>query len=128
VALVVCGAHMQGLPLNPQLRERGAHLLTTTRTAPCYRLFALPGGPPHRPGLVRVAVDGAAIEVEVWSMPSARAGSFLAGIPEPLGIGRIRLESGASVPGFLCEAYATQGALDITRHGGWRAYLNRTGS
>jgi allophanate hydrolase len=60
--LAVCGAHMTGLPLNHQLRDRGGYLLRTARTAPRYRLFALPGGPPHRPGLTRVATGGAAIE------------------------------------------------------------------
>jgi allophanate hydrolase len=27
------------------------------------------------------------------------------------------------VSGFLCEAYAAEGAADITRYGGWRTYL-----
>ena len=60
VAIAVCGAHLEGLPLNAQLLERGARLLARTRTAPAYRLYALPGGPPHRPGLMRVEEQGAA--------------------------------------------------------------------
>ncbi len=115
---------MAGLALNHQLLERGGHRLETTRTRACYRLFALPGGPPHRPGLVRVASGGSAVEVEVWSLPTEQVGSFLAGIPRPLGIGKIELESGAWVSGFICEAYAAaaEGAVDITSFGGWRAY------
>jgi allophanate hydrolase len=122
VALAVCGAHMQGLPLNHQLLERGAVLLERTVTAPAYRLYALPGGPPARPGLVRVPSEGAAIEVEVWSLPAAAVGSFMAAIPAPLAIGKVTLADGRAVSGFLCEAYAVSEARDITGFGGWRAY------
>ena len=122
VALAVCGAHMQGLPLNHQLLERGAVLLERTVTAPDYRLYALPGGPPARPGLVRVPAAGAAIEVEVWSLPAAAVGSFIAGIPAPLAIGKITLADGRAVNGFLCEAYAVSEARDITKFAGWRAF------
>ncbi len=122
VRLAVCGAHMQGLPLNRQLTERGARLVRACRTAPHYRLFALPGGPPARPGLLRDAA-GSAIEVEVWELHSSAFGSFVAGIPAPLGIGSIELEDGETVKGFLCEAHATAAARDITALGGWRRYL-----
>jgi allophanate hydrolase len=122
VAVAVCGAHLQGLPLNHQLLERGAVLLERTLTTPDYRLYALPGGPPARPGLVRVDAHGAAIEVEVWSMPAAAFGGFVAGIPAPLSIGKLTLADGRTVCGFLCEALAVQRAQDITRFGGWRAY------
>jgi allophanate hydrolase len=121
--LAVCGAHMSGLALNHQLTERGAHLLQSTRTAAHYRLFALPGGPQQRPGLIRVADGGVAIELEVWALPLESVGSFLAGIPAPLGIGRIELEGGQSVTGFLCEAYAVASAADISAHRGWRTFL-----
>jgi allophanate hydrolase len=86
-------------------------------------LFALPGGPPHRPGLVRVSSGGAAIDIEIWALPTEQLGSFVAGIPEPLGIGKVELKTGALVSGFICEAYAASGAADITGFGGWRAYL-----
>jgi len=125
VALAVCGAHLQGMALNHQLLERGAVLLERTVTAPSYRLYALPGGPPYRPGLVRVATQGAAIEVEVWSMPSAAFGSFVAGIPAPLAIGKLALGDGREVSGFLCESLATADAQDISAYGGWRAYQAR---
>src|SRR6267154_1199719 len=118
--LAVCGAHMQGLPLNHQLRDRGGYLIHATTTAPRYRLFALPGGPPHRPGIMRVLKDGARIELEVWALPTDQVGSFIAAIPAPLGMGKIELDSGALVTGFLCEGYASEGAADITSYGGWR--------
>jgi allophanate hydrolase len=123
ISVAVCGAHMEGLPLNQQLTSRNATLVSRTRTAPKYKFYALPGGPPYRPGLVRVASDGACIEVEVWSVPASHFGSFIAGIPTPLGIGRVELESGEQVPGFLCESYVTAAATDITALGSWRRYL-----
>ncbi|CAG2136782.1 Allophanate hydrolase [Cupriavidus yeoncheonensis] len=128
VRVAVCGAHLQGQPLHHQLTERGARLVARTRTAPCYRLHALPGDGPQRPGLVRVDDGGAAIEVEVWELPEASFGSFVAGIPAPLGIGRTQLADGASVPGFICEPAGLAGAEDITAYGGWRAWLAREGA
>jgi len=121
--LVVCGAHLSGLPLNHQLTERGGRLLQVTRTAPRYRLYALPGGPPPRPGLIRQPQGGAAIEVEVWSLPLDQVGGFLAGIPAPLGLGSVELADGSFDKGFICEGFAAEGARDITDLGGWRAFL-----
>jgi allophanate hydrolase len=120
--IAVCGAHMRGLPLNHQLRDRGGYWIETTNTAASYRFFALPGGPPHRPGLTRVTADGAAIELEIWALPTEHVGSLLAAIPAPLALGNIELEGGLLVTGFLCEGYALEGAIDITSYGGWRAY------
>jgi allophanate hydrolase len=122
IQIAVCGAHMSGLPLNHQLVERGARLARTCRTAPDYRLFALTQFTPPRPGMVR-GEAGAAIEVEVWEMPLAAFGSFMEGIPAPLGIGTVTLEGGQQVKGFLCEPLATKGARDITGLGGWRQYI-----
>lgn len=123
VQVAVCGAHMSGLPLNGQLTERGAWLIRRTHSAAEYRFYALPGGPPERPGMVRVAEGGAAIELEVWEVPADRFGSFVAGIPEPLGIGKVRVEDGSLVSGFICESAGLEGALDITHLGSWRRYL-----
>jgi allophanate hydrolase len=123
VSIAVVGAHMSGLPLNGELIERSGRLERATQTAPHYRLHALPGGPPQRPGLVRVTDGGAAIELEVWSLPAGAVGGFIAGIAAPLGIGTIELEDGSTVQGFLCESYATAKARDITSFGGWRGYL-----
>jgi allophanate hydrolase len=122
IAIAVCGAHMTGLPLNPELTRRGGRLVARTRTAPCYRLYALPGGRPQRPGLMRDA-GGAAIEVELWELPLASFGSFVAGVPAPLAIGTLTLVDGRDVKGFLCEAHAAAGATDITPLGGWRQFL-----
>ena len=121
--LVVCGAHLDGLPLNWQLKQRGAKLIAATQSSPDYQLHALAGGPPFRPGMVRVAEGGVAIDVEVWELPSAELGSFLSGIPAPLGLGKVQLADGSWESGFICEPYGLAGATDISHFGGWRAYL-----
>ena len=122
IAVAMVGAHMRGLPLNPEVTRLGGRFLCEGRTAPDYRFYALSGGPPKRPGLVRVAEDGASIALEIWAIPLEGFGTFMAGIPSPLGIGTVKLEGGETVKGFLCEAAGLAGADDITAFGGWRAY------
>ena len=73
--------------------------------------------------MVRVNEGGGAIEIEVWELPAREFGSFVAGIPAPLGIGTITLADGTAVQGFVCDSVAAAGADDITHFGGWRAYL-----
>jgi allophanate hydrolase len=115
---------MSGLPLNRQLTERGGRLAAKTRTAPIYRLYALPGSGVRRPGLVRSPDgDGCAIDAEVWELTPAALGDLLAQVPAPLAIGRVTLEDGSEVAGFVCEAYAAANAEDVSAFGGWRAYL-----
>ena len=116
-ALFCIGAHMSGLPLNHQLRERGGRMLREARTEPRYRLYALG----ERPGLLR-ADEGAAIDGEVWALPTARIGDLLGLVPPPLGFGTVFLAAGPCL-GFLVEAAALEGARDITGLGGWRAWL-----
>ncbi|HEY8358125.1 MAG TPA: allophanate hydrolase, partial [Ramlibacter sp.] len=115
VQVAVVGAHLSGMPLNGQLTERGATLVRTAQTTPDYRLFALPGTTPPKPGLLRVAPGtGSAIALEVWEMPVTHYGSFVALVPPPLGIGTLELAGGERVQGFLCEAQASAGARDIS--------------
>ncbi|TBW37352.1 allophanate hydrolase [Siculibacillus lacustris] len=123
IGLVVVGGHLSGMALNHELTALGARYLRAVTTAPVYRLHALAGGPPFRPGMVRVAQGGAAIAAEVWALSPAAFGRFVAGIPAPLGIGTVELADGARVKGFLCEAAGLDGAEDITASGGWRAHM-----
>jgi allophanate hydrolase len=125
--VVVCGAHLDGLPLNWQLKQRGGRLLQATQSSADYQLWALAGGPPFRPGMMRVAEGGVTIEVEVWELPSSELGSFLTGIPAPLGLGKVQLADGTWESGFICEPYGLAGATDISHFGGWRAYLKSKG-
>jgi allophanate hydrolase len=126
IELAVVGAHLSGMALNRELTTRGATFVRAVPTEAAYRLYALPGGPPERPGLVRVDA-GAAIDTEVWALTPAAFGDFVAQIPSPLGIGTLRLADGTAVKGFLCETVATDGARDISAFGGWRAYMAARG-
>ena len=124
VALGVVGAHLSGMPLNGELIAAGARRLETTTTAHDYRLLALPGTQPPKPGLLRVAAgSGSAIELEIWAMPVESFGRFVAAVPPPLSIGTIVLADGRTVKGFLVEAQAAVGARDISALGGWRAFV-----
>lgn len=126
IPLLVCGAHLEGLPLHAQLVDRGAILRERTRTAPVYRMYAMPasGVLPPRPALIRDDHSGGAIEVEVWELHPIDFADFVWKIPEPLGIGKILLESGELVPGFIAEPRAIFGSEEITCYGGWRAWLD----
>jgi len=127
IKVAVVGAHLRGMPLNHELQSCGARFVEATHTSASYRLYALQGTVPPKPGLARAASGtegGAAIAVEVWEMPLAHFGRFVAGVPAPLGIGSVTLASGATCKGFICEGQALAQATDITAFGGWRAYCN----
>ena len=73
--------------------------------------------------MVRVAEGGAAVEVEVWELPSQELGSFHrhSGTARP---GQVQLADGRWETGFICEPYGGR-RPDITELGGWRTYLKR---
>jgi allophanate hydrolase len=124
IEIAVVGAHLTGLPLNHELVAQGGVFQRAAGTRPCYRLFALAGGPPRRPGLLRVAArDGASIAAEVWALPDDGFGRFVAAIPPPLCIGTLLLADGTAPKGFLVEPEGLAGAEDVTRYGGWRCFL-----
>lgn len=123
--LAVVGAHLAGQPLNRELTEVGAKLAAAGRTKPDYEFYALATTPP-KPGLIRVAPGtGTAIELEVWEMSFEALGKFMQNVKAPLCVGTLELETGESVQGFLCEPFATEGAENISKYGGWRAYRAR---
>ena len=124
VAIAVVGAHLSGMALNGELKALDGRLLRATRTADDYRLYALRGTAPPKPGLLRVEAGlGAAIEVEVWALTTEAFGAFVANVPPPMSIGSVRLGDGSAVKGFLVEPQATVGARDISQYGGWRAFM-----
>jgi allophanate hydrolase len=126
--IAVVGAHLKGLPLHAQLADRNAAFVAAARTAPLYRLFALPGTTPPKPGMLRVTdPQPRGIDVEIYDLAPADFASFVDLIPPPLSIGTVELDDGSAVKGFLVEAYAAAGAADITHLGGWRAYLRSLG-
>jgi len=129
--LVVVGAHLLGGPLNPALLALGARFLRATRTAPVYRMVALPAiaadarrpALPPRPGLIRDVAGGTALEVELYELPVPALGRLMLTVAPPLAIGTVELADGSAAPGFVCEGYAAATVPDISRFGGWRGYL-----
>lgn len=122
IPVIVCGAHLDGLALNWQLRERGASLLETTQTAEAYRMYVIPGAI-ERPGLIRDEESGVGIDIEIWDVPTSEFGSFVSGIGQPLGMGKVETVDGTWLAGFICEGYAVVGAEEVSGFGGWRGYL-----
>ena len=124
IPIAVVGAHLSGMALNGELKSLGGRLLQATATAPDYKLYALKGTSPPKPGMLRVKPGaGSAIQLEVWALSAAAFGKFVAAIPPPLSIGTIRLADGSGVKGFLVEPAAIDGARDISAFGGWRAFM-----
>ncbi|OLS35161.1 allophanate hydrolase [Bacillus sp. MRMR6] len=117
--VAVCGLHMRGFPLEKQMIEHGAAFIREAKTAPQYKLIKLPSIPP-KPGLICLNESGVSIEVEVWEMPLTEFGRFVSLIPSPLGMGKVQLEDGTEIPGFICEASAGKKGEDISHTGGWR--------
>ena len=119
VDLLVVGAHLSGQPLNHELLAAGGTLLGPAATAPRYRLLR----PGHHagqagPGPGRAAPrgcrgtppsGGASIAGEVWRLPAAGFARFMAGLAAPMAIGRVCLDDGRDVLGFLCEPAAVRG-------------------
>ena len=124
IAIAVVGAHLSGMALNGELKAHGARFLEATATTPDYKLYALDGGALPRPGLLRVATGtGTAIEVETWALSPQAFGRFVAAVPPPLSIGTLKLADDRMVKGFLVEAEAVSTARDISKFGGWRAFM-----
>lgn len=119
ITVAVCGLHMQGYPLEVQMIECGSKYLRTCKTADKYKLFKLNTNP-TKPGLIKVQSGGSSIEVELWEMPLDKLGYFTSLISSPLGMGKVELEDGSEVCGFICEEYGKQDGEDITIFGGWR--------
>jgi gamma-glutamylcyclotransferase (GGCT)/AIG2-like uncharacterized protein YtfP len=120
VLLAVNGTLMRGLELNGNLVEAGATFVRETRTAPVYRLWSIAD---RHPAMIRVGAGGAAITVEVWSVPAEGLASILLKEPPGLCIGKVRLEDGSETLGVLGEPALCEGLREITGYGGWRAYL-----
>ena len=121
IDVIVCGAHLKGQPLNWQLTERGAIFKECCQSAAAYKLYALADG--KRPAMMRDEKHGKNIEIEIWSVPETAFGSFVAGIPAPLGIGKVETEDGRWLSGFICEASGLEGAKDISHFNSWRHWL-----
>lgn len=119
IPLAVCGLHMRGLSLEYQLINLGAKFKEERETSPNYKLIKLQLKHP-KPGLIRVNDAGEKIQLEVWNIPRSQLGKFLELIPEPLGIGKVQLDDGTRVLGFICEGYMQAKSEDISQYKSWR--------
>lgn len=117
--LAVCGLHMRGMELEHQLLDLGGRFKACCKTGPHYRMKVVPGKP-EKPFLT-YCLDGSSLEVEVWELPVENMGVFLAGVPSPLALGKVRLESG-EVVGFVGQAGYGDDYKDISEYGGWANY------
>ena len=118
--LAVNGTLMRGLELNQNLLDAGARFVRETRTAPTYRLWSIRD---RHPAMLRVGAGGTAVAVEVWDVPAAGIADILIKEPPGLSIGKVILEDGTEVLGVLGELALCEGQREITRYGGWRAYV-----
>ncbi|MGN8644892.1 allophanate hydrolase [Gracilibacillus sp. HCP3S3_G5_1] len=118
VLLAVCGLHMRGYELEYQLINNGATFVQEAATAAEYQFVKLASNPP-KPGLIRKRAGGASIKIELWEMPIRNLGVFVDLIPSPLAIGKVKLDNGKEVLGFICEGFAEEEAEDITKERSW---------
>ncbi|NMD56328.1 MULTISPECIES: allophanate hydrolase [Tsukamurella] len=112
VDLAVFGAHLRNQPLEHELTSLGAYWAGEIRTADEYRLVALATTPP-KPGLVHDTEHGRGIRGELWRLPPAALGTFLARLPAPMTLGSVNLDDGRAVVGFGCQASALSDARDL---------------
>lgn len=120
IFLAVNGTLMRGLALNPNLLALGATFVRETATAAAYRLWSIDD---RHPAMMRVAHGGAAIAVEIWSVPAEGLATILVNEPAGLCIGKVLLADGSEMLGVLGEPIICEGQKEITAEGGWRSYV-----
>jgi gamma-glutamylcyclotransferase (GGCT)/AIG2-like uncharacterized protein YtfP len=117
------GGGMRGGPVHDHIE--GAPLLAELRTAPKYRFYAVRD---EFPALVATAAGGAAIVGELYDVPlDMLHHSLLPAEPPELELGTIELENGSVSFAMLLRRDVLEhgaGLLEITKYGGWRAYLD----
>ncbi|NEP18157.1 MAG: glutamyl-tRNA amidotransferase [Leptolyngbya sp. SIO4C1] len=123
IKLAVNGTLMRGLALNPNLLNVGATFEREAQTEPAYRLWSIDD---RYPAMIKVREGGTAVALEVWQVPLAGLGTLLSQEPPGLAIGKVTLQDGEQVLGVIGEPLTVAGKLDITQHGGWRAYWAAT--
>jgi gamma-glutamylaminecyclotransferase len=117
--LFVNGTLMRGLALHSNLD--GATFLGEARTAPCYRVYSI--GDRH-PGMFEVAEGGVSVAGEIYLVPDEVWQRVEAGEPPGLYCGPVKLDDGRVLQGILFPREMAEGKhKDISRHGGWRAYM-----
>ncbi|HET6866761.1 MAG TPA: gamma-glutamylcyclotransferase [Solirubrobacteraceae bacterium] len=115
------GGGMRGGPVHDQIA--GVPLIAELRTAPKYRFYSVRD---EFPALVPAASGGAAIIGELYDVPiDMLHRSLLPAEPRELELGTIELEDGSVSFAMLLRSEILErraGIVEITKHGGWRAY------
>ncbi len=125
VLLAVNGTLMRGLKLNPNMHAAGATFVRETTTEPAYRLWTIND---DHPAMVRMTDgSGVAVALEIWSVPPSGLAGILLKEPPGLTIGKVKLDDGSTVLGVIGEPALVEGQKEITKHGGWRAYVAAAG-
>lgn len=120
IRLAVNGTLMRGLELNPNLLNVGATFVREDKTAAEYRIWSIND---KHPAMQRVKTGGVSVALELWDVPASGIATVLMQEPAGLAIGKVVLASGEEVLGVLGKAFLCDGKVEITQHGGWRAYL-----
>ena len=124
VLLAVNGTLMRGFKFNSHMAAAKATFVRAASTEPAYRLWSIND---DHPAMVHVTDGGAAMKVEVWAVPFQAVAGLLQAEPRGLAIGKIRLDDGSVVLGVLGESAFVEGQREITKYGGWRAYVEAEG-
>ncbi|HEY0641654.1 MAG TPA: gamma-glutamylcyclotransferase [Pseudonocardiaceae bacterium] len=117
--LFLNGGGMRGGPLHHQLR--GAPLLRVARSAPRYRYWSVGG---RFPAMQEVPSGGGVVTGELYDVPlETLLHHLLPAEPPELELGVVELEDGtASLATVLRRGWPSEGLVDITAVGDWRAY------
>lgn len=141
IPMAVCGAHLKGEPLHYQLQS--AEFLGAAETAPEYKMFAFKDGAIAKPAMIHAGCAsescancadndcaGNSFYVELYALSPEEFGKFVAAIPAPLGIGKVKLSDGRMVSGFIGDSsilkmVAAGSATDISDYGDWRKFVHK---
>jgi adenine/guanine/hypoxanthine permease len=118
--VVFNGTVMRGQPQHDNLD--GATFLEDVHTARAYRLYSIGD---RYPAMLRDDEAGASIAAELYEVPDAVWPRIRDSEPPGLYRGPVELADGRRVEGMLGDAAFVERseAIEITTHGGWRAYL-----
>jgi hypothetical protein len=120
VRLAVNGTLMRGLELNKNLLAINAKFIRETQTEPAYRIWSIHD---RHPAMLKVKKSGVAVAVEIWEVPASGLVTLLIQEPPGLSIGKVKLIDEEEVLGVLAEPFLCEGQHEITKYGGWRAYI-----
>ena len=120
VFLMTNGEGMRGGRVHHNIE--GHPFLGEVETAPKYRFFSIRD---EFPGIFPVGLDeGGAVRGELYDVPlEVLRDAFLPDEPPELELGVVELADGRGTLCMVLRASEHGSHLDITEHGGWRAYL-----